>query len=342
MVEINETMKVLVVLEFGRLHYREPLFDMIRENSQIEKLDVVTHDDDPRPFVLGPFKWLTKKIDFKAYDVVVYSFNLYRPIFLKTIFKKTPVSLFWGHGYSTRNNRKLILILRNFLIKKSNGLLLYTGENKSKIERLTGHENIQVLNNTLLVKNATGTGFDSTDKRLIYVGRIQERKRLDLVVEILELLNRGVDDVIKFRIVGEDLCSFKTRFPKEKYSFLEYYDSTYEEEELLEHFGKSWAYISPWQLGLGVNHSFAYGCPIVAIKDAKHGPEYLYCNDTNSFLSTHSELKNTIEQLFSNENDVRKKGERAFEFFTQNLTSQGFVNQFLKALKEANKKEKLN
>lgn len=328
-------MKVLIILEFGKLQYRESLFEMIRDSPLIEKLEVITHDDNPDTITIGPFKWLRRFVIYTDFDVVVYSFNLYRPIFLRTLWKKKPATLLWGHGYSTRNKRRLIVGVRNFLIKRSNGLLLYTGESKSRIERATGHKNIQVLNNTLLVKNATNTEFDSSEKRLVYVGRIQERKRLDLVVEILEVLNKQPENNISLRIVGEDMCSFKNRYPASKYTFLEYFDATYHEDELLEHFEKSWAYISPCQVGLGVNHSFAYGCPVVTLQEAKHGPEFFYCDHSNSFLTSGSELKNTIEHLFSNVEEVRKKGNRAFQFFNENLTSHSFVNEFLKAIKNS-------
>ena len=89
--------------------------------------------------------------------------------------------------------------------------------------------------------------------------------------------------------------------------------------ELKKHFSKSYAYISPGPVGLGVLHSFSYGVPVVTLDYGKHGPEFsnIIDNENGLLFNNINELENIMINLVNNKKYANRLGSNAYSFYNE-------------------------
>jgi len=232
---------------------------------------------------VGPFLIQRNRPDFSQFDVVVSMFDLHWlsniwPVF----FKKNVKFLFWGHGFG---KNKLGNKIRKWLIHKSDGLILYNEQRKKELAQAgISVDKLYVANNTIAVTNAGRA--ETVKNQFLFVGRLQQRKRVDILIRAFALAkNQLADNSVFLSIVGDgeerqSLEQLSRELAVEPYCT--FHGALNDDEMLKRQFEKSFAYVSPGAMGLGINHAFAYGIPTLSNKSVKHGPESWVLNEKNS------------------------------------------------------------
>ena len=119
--------------------------------------------------------------------------------------------------------------------------------------------------------------FNTNYPTIIYIGRIQKAKKIDLLIEaIFEL--RKVNLHANLVIIGKDIDGSNIKSLVDKYELnnqVWFYGECYDEKEIGELIFNSNVCVVPGNIGLTVMHSFVYGTPVITHNNfANHGPEF--------------------------------------------------------------------
>jgi len=124
---------------------------------------------------------------------------------------------------------------------------------------------------------------------VLYIGRIQKSKKVDLLIEALKVSN-GQNKPYNLVIVGKDVENNDIPQLVEKYGLdthVWFYGPCYDEEEIGPLLYNSDVCVSPGLIGLTAIHSLTYGTPVITSDDfLSHGPEFEAIEDdvTGSFF----------------------------------------------------------
>lgn len=114
--------------------------------------------------------------------------------------------------------------------------------------------------------------FNSHYPVIVYTGRIQKSKKLEmLVLAVRELKNQGLDCNLVF--VGDDLENGYLQNLVEKQSLQAqtwFYGPCYNEKELAQLLYNATVCVSPGPIGLTAVHALTYGCPVITNNDYKN------------------------------------------------------------------------
>lgn len=340
-------MKVLFILEAGIPEYRNFLFERLAKEKSITDLLILhngriyngsgEYKSKELKFIgnsklglhIGVFKYIFK------YDVIISSYNLRNlSCWLPMFFKKKWI--FWGKGLGS-NETTVVKFLRKLTAKKASHLLVYNEVKKKELlnlvdiseKKVTAYNNtIHIYNDELLTKNEK-TYF-------LYFGRIQERKGLLELLQEYSVYTKNINsnNIKRLRFVGNG--DYKEFLQKEVdqlniEEFVDFYSGVYDDKFIKEHFRGAVAYVSPYNVGLGVINSFAYGVPVVTCKKKQVGPEFYYLNSENSFVIDEIEdLNDTLSTL--SELDLNDYNNYCYNYYKSNLTSDIMYNNFLNAI----------
>ena len=187
----------------------------------------------------------------------------------------------WTHGWYGREGfvkgiiKKIFFKLFDQLLvynEYSIGLLEQQGVAKKRMSCFANSldsDRIKVIREQLTDSHIYHEHFGNDNPVLIYCGRIQKRKKLDMLIDCLERLNHegcptnlmmiGADDEqtgIEQLVIDKGL-SDKVWF----------YGACYNEEELGNFFHNATVCISPGNVGLTAIHALSYGCPVITHND---------------------------------------------------------------------------
>lgn len=327
-------LKVSLIFEFFVPNYRYFVLDWLKsrarlfvvcaedkfEGSPPVKCNVLSSSigsGETRLYFFNPMRLLSS-------DVIITTFNLRRPHTWVFVFlfpwKKW---IFWGQGIWSNTN-SIVNFFRKLILSISDGYIVYTPEGKRNlIQEGYPVRKISVAYNTLNVENNSITfGSDY----LLFVGRVQKRKSIELIFPYLRELD------LKLRIVGdgeyrEELKRLSLKLGVDQY--VEFFPATFSDELLFEHFKGAIAYYTPTQLGLGVVHAFAYGVPVLTLKNEIHGPEFWYCNHENSYLYESLEsLVAGVNNMDTESEQHMKKREAAYDCYRRSLSPDNVYEAF--------------
>ena len=275
------------------------------------------------------------KLIFSRFDKFILLPNLYYP-FTILLFFLIPKRkrIIWGCDTKSRN---IVLKFRLLMARLSQSIIQYNPDEKNKLQKFKINTNkIFVANNTIYVPNSS---YDETIEKtsLIYVGRLQARKKIDLLFKAFSKLNLSIRENIMIEIVGdgnlkENLIKLSKSLNIDKSVI--FHGKITDHEKLKKIFSRSYAYVSPDAIGLGLQHSFAYGVPVITSKDGFKGAEYYHLvNEKNCILWSEKEksLKNAIEQVLIK--DINKRmSVTCFNYYKESLSIDNMVNNFKEAI----------
>ena len=208
-------------------------------------------------------------------------------LFARFTSKKTYL---WTHGWYG-NETKIIKLIKKVYFGLSNHVLLYGDYARDLMikEGFKAHKlhciynsldyDTQIgvrksLKETDIFKEKFGNDFPV----LCYVGRVQQSKRLDLLIESMVLLKDQYNKPVNLIIVGKESEKTGLRKLVEKNNLsgnVWFYGPCYDEEELGSIFYNSNICVSPGNVGLTAIHSLTYGCPLITHdKFENQGPEF--------------------------------------------------------------------
>jgi len=111
----------------------------------------------------------------------------------------------------------------------------------------------------------------------LYIGRIQNRKKVDLLIEALNYLRLN-DSPCNLILIGKqtegtDIEKLVEKYDLEKYVWC--YGPCFEEATIGELIYNADLCVVPGDIGLTVMHSFVYGTPVITHNNfPNHGPEF--------------------------------------------------------------------
>jgi glycosyltransferase involved in cell wall biosynthesis len=195
-----------------------------------------------------------------------------------------------------------------------------------------------VANNTLNLTEYSVLGIDRrrvlarhgiwTDKNIIFVGRIQARKRLHDLLAAFDSLSREDCGLI---IIGQDedglLRSSTKRHPR-IFSLGPLYGS--EVQDLLN---SADVFCIPGAIGLSIVDAMFCGLPVVT-EQVPHGPEIMYLRDAeNGFLVPKGDISALADRLvlLLTDNELRYRfSQRA----RQEINTRGHINELCRGVLE--------
>jgi glycosyltransferase involved in cell wall biosynthesis len=190
--------------------------------------------------------------------------------------------IYWGHGINL-SDKEAHRVLYGLLHRSCHGIILYSEHLKQYVHR-QHHKKVFVANNTLCLGVVALPS--TTDERMtvlkrhgikttanvVFVGRIQKRKRISDLVEAAKMIEREDVGVI---LVGPDV---EHVLPEELPPAVTHIPSLYG-RELLSLLMACDVYCCPGSVGLNIVDAMACGLPFVTEDIDTHGPEITYFKD---------------------------------------------------------------
>jgi glycosyltransferase involved in cell wall biosynthesis len=347
-------MKVLFISDFGLRSYREFIYNALNESEYIDDFLVVHsglkyHGNFESlhslrlPFI-GNYKTIGMHIGvlkhIYKYDVIISSFNLrILSCWLPSLIFRKKKWIFWGKGLGDSESI-LVKNTRKLLANRADRILVYNEVKKNELINTLKIDKSKVIsvNNTIKISNA---GYDerSNGKYLLYFGRIQERKGL---IELIDSYHKYIeqcewDHFPHLRLVGDGI--FKKKIKErvndlELNKYVDFFEGVYDDVSIKNHFKNAIAYISPFNIGLAVVNSFAYGVPVITTKIEQAGPEYYYLNDKNSIICKGIDDLAVAMVKITNSDKIYKYKKDCFEFYKTNLDYRIMLSNIKKAIND--------
>ncbi len=197
--------------------------------------------------------------------------------------------ILWSHGWHYEVSWKVSAFLRMFYAL-SHHVLLYgdysrnfmirKGISPSKLSCIYNsldYDKQLLVRKRLSITNIYKEYFDNSDPVLLYIGRIQKRKRLDLIFKAMRLLSdRGIS--LNFVCIGDQaedigINNYINAYRLEGKVWL--YGSLYDESKKGELLYNATICVSPGNVGLTAMDALMFGLPIITNDDfATQMPEY--------------------------------------------------------------------
>ena len=340
-------MKKALIIQNKIMHYRIPLFNSL---AGLYDLTIIHSGKPIQPFSdffrekivpckkIGPFYFqegVIHEINDVRYDVVIAMFDIrWLANVIAPYIHKSKRFLYWGHRYS---NNYFANWIRNILMKKADGLILYSkGEISRMLEAGISKNRIFVAPNTIEVKNHSNTTSGKKDS-FLFVGRSQKRKRIDKLIESFSEILPKLPQKVSIDIVGEGPENAKIKALVSKLNIEDrviFHGAITDNKQLKPLFSKAFAYVSPGPVGLGVLHSLAYGVPVITKSKQKHGPEFENLSDEKNAIiySDDEELSQALLRICHDSVLQQRLGKNAYGLYSNERTMQDMVNGFIRAI----------
>lgn len=303
-------LKVAIVYHFFA-HYRAPVINELSSCQEIEFyfLGGAVANKNYKSLKLHRFKKTDKFIQIKNFwfGTFLWQYNL-RKILAKNKFdaviflgdwkflstwwslsylkkRQIPV-LFWSHGIlnetKTLNNRIKLYFFNKFQF----GGFLYDNRAKNIMTKMGYRNTLHVIFNSLdhkkqtLIFNKLNSNYSFNGNKVtpyvIYSGRLEKRKELELLIESVSILKRK-NIPIRALIIGDGTYIGMLKKYSESLMVedaIDFLGSCYDEQVLAKFYINSIASVIPGWAGLSVIHSLTFGVPVITNDDiTSHPPE---------------------------------------------------------------------
>jgi len=328
-------------------HYRIPIFDRLGREVDL----TVVHSDpgftaentDFRPLYvpdrqLGRFHYQTGLGALaESCDVVIAMFDIHWLASIRLCLSKRGLPfIWWGHGFGRSRSGRGI---RTALVKRADALLLYDEAPRAEfVAAGIPTERILIAPNTVEVFEPCLVDDAAARTRFLFVGRLQERKRVDLLIEAFALIADDVPPHVGIDIVGdgeEGEALHALVASRGLTARVRFHGRVTDEVALREVFGRALAYVSPGHVGLGVLHSCAYGVPVITRPGPGHAPEVANVREGETGLFVEAEpaaLAAVMKRLALDPGEAQRLGERGHRHYTSSRTPEHMIDGFLRAI----------
>ena len=342
---VNKEMKLCFILNIGP-HYRFPIFNAITEKFTCAfyignhlKQPIKTFDYKAlKGYVatlnnhfLRNFYWQSKslRLVFKKYDMYFmdgepYCLSSWIVLLLCRILGKQTVA--WTHGWYGREGFVKRLIKR-FYYSLYTKLMVYNDYSIKLMEKegfapdkmyciansLDTDKDLKIRSE-LSLSNIYRNHFKNDCPTIIYCGRIQKWKKLDLVLRcISQFKSEGV--IVNAVFLGKDVENVALDKMAENLGITDQiwlYGPCYNEQIIGEMFYNADVCLSPGNVGLTAIHSLTFGCPVLTHDDFKHqGPEFeaIRAGQTGDFFKKGdvADMKTKIAFWINKDEESRNK-----------------------------------
>lgn len=344
-------MKTKIVIVYNYiLHYRIPFFNKLGERYDLTvihsgtplKHDVYSFDEVVLPLKkIGPFRFqigLLGLLRKQKYKFIILLFDVaWLSSLLAFIINgyRTKIVL-WGAWFTPNKYANWIRI---FLSRFAFANVFYSNcARKEFINKGIQEDAAFVANNTFDVGNRVKSYLSADKYRLLFVGSLDERKQLDIVIKSFHEVIEEVPEKIILTIVGSgyqevDLKNLaKNLNLKDRVQFVGRIDDPV---KLQKYYRNALATVSYGQAGLSVLQSLGFGVPFITKKNAISGGEIYNIKDGyNGFLldGNKNSLKEVIKKICYETKVAQSMGRNAYYYYDKYCTMDNMVQGFLDAM----------
>lgn len=216
------------------------------------------------------------------YDIYILTGeNLIIPNWLVLLWAKITRKkvVLWTHGIHQCFTKKSTLKVLKYFYCHVDYLLMYNNYNWQYMEKLgcdksrlyTIHNSLDTPLQTKIYKNLKTSDvylrhFGNMDPVVIYIGRIQKRKKIEQIVEAM-LLAKKQGFKFNLILVGEVQDDFSIKKMVENYGLSQrtwFYGPSFDEKLNAQLLYDASVCVCPAAVGLSAIHALSYGCPVVS------------------------------------------------------------------------------
>ena len=315
-------------------HYRYPIYKAMSENFDCDFFVGDTVFETIRKFDVKKLKGFKKnlkvvKTKFKDYvwykgclQLLNFKYDYYIltgenciiPNWLILLWAKMTNKkvLLWTHGIHETLSKKSTRLVCNMFYAHADYLLMYNNYNWSYMEKIgcdsrrmrTIHNSLDTslqtkIYSTLKPSSIFKEHFGNDNPVVIYIGRIQKRKKVEQIVESL-LMGKKQGFEFNLVIVGLDQDNGSVLRMVEQYGLSKnvwFYGPCFDENVNAQLLYDSSVCVCPSEVGLTAIHALSYGCPVISNDNfEKQMPEFesIIEGKTGSFFR-----ENDIEDLLN-------------------------------------------
>lgn len=311
------------------------------DNIKIYPLDAIklNYKGDSRGTSLFFYPSVLKLIN--TYDVIILEGttniinNLLIIPYAKILNKKI---IWWDAGYSLEHRtfkRKVIDFTVRQLVRFTNVQFAYSTKAKLYMEKYMGARNCHLLLNTInteyfesiqeeIQENIKKYNFNENNIKFLYVGAIEERKKIKELIDIVNEMNQSKQVYSLTIIGGGNYLTFLKEYVKDnKINNITFTGAIYDKEKLKKYYFDSDLFILPGDGGLGILQSLFYGLPVVCF--TADGTEEDYMNK-KYILKELQEIKDIYFKILRNKFDYSE--------FYKKVNSLNYVQNFAKLVND--------
>lgn len=361
--------RICLVTNIGS-HYRFPIFSALGEQLGVEfylgdrvETELKTFDYQAlkgfratlHNVFLGHFFWQRGSLRtlFRPYthyilDGEPYNLSSWAMVLLAKIMRKRTYT--WTHGWYGREGwmkrwvkRAYFSLYSHHLIYGEYAIALMAKEGFDRAEmhciaNSLDSDYLLQLRHRLRLTDVYRAHFGNDFPTLIYCGRIQRAKRLDLLIDAVAQL-RQEDINVNIVMVGKDVedVQLSVYAQKKGVEQLWMYGPCYDDERLGELFYNAAACVSPGHVGLTAIHALSLGCPVITHNNFPYqAPEFeaIRPGVTGDFFEQNDveSLKESIKHWITLSAPEREKGRLAAY---EEIDRKWNVHHQLEVIKEA-------
>lgn len=244
-------------------------------------------------------------------------------ILLVARFSKKKVYL-WSHGFYG-NEKGIKKIIKKLFFKMSHKVILYgdyaknlmikEGFKKEKLITIFNSLNYdhQIhIRQKLIKSNLYENYFNNHHPTLLYIGRVQKSKKLEMIIDAMEVLKKKSVHV-NFIVIGKQETDYKLEeyiSSKNLVKNVWLYGPSYNEEEIGNLIYNADLCVSPGNVGLTAIHSLMYGTPVIT-----H-------NNFQNQMPEFEVIKEGVNGGFFIENDVKDLAIKIQQIIELNISSE--------------------
>jgi glycosyltransferase involved in cell wall biosynthesis len=302
-----------------------------------------------------PFLFKARQYDMLVLEQALKNISYPLAILTKLLGKKV---VYWGHAKDFEFEhpgiaKQFLEAIKISITRSADGFFAYTkGVAALSIANGCRPRKVFCLNNTVDIEShrkafcaifnkrtdlRSQNGFTNNDHVLLYVGRLNSRKRLDLLFDAFEIL-RQQSSAYRLVIVGSGDLTLVDKCRKRcGEDSVIYVGSLIDPALLAQYYVISDAFVFPGDVGLGPLQSLCYDLTPIVIDSPTNNPEYEYLNDFNSVIvprGANAAMYGKHINLYFQDEDRRTALRQNAWGSIVHLTIDNMANNFIKGVNE--------
>jgi glycosyltransferase involved in cell wall biosynthesis len=273
-------------------------------------------------------------------DVIVLELNpriISNWIFFITRWVLNKETYSWGHAWGRKGINSRTDFLRNLMRSLSNGVIVYTNEQKVELQNKMPQKKIISAPNSLFSRSEMTLSEDvGIRENIISVCRLVPKKKILFLVKSFLKGIEKLPNNTNLIIVGDG--DEKVKIEK----FINDHKLTNrvkllghisDYNQLKELYSKAYFSVSSGYIGLSVTQSFGFGVPMLVSKDENHSPEIeaVIAGKNAVFFKTDDkdDFIRKIVKVFEECNYWNKERKNILEFCKENYSSEAMAKVFI-------------
>jgi len=353
-------LKNVLLLHPKLLFYKIPIYNKLSEYLKVRGINLIIWainiEKQKESIIFDTIE--NHKLNYRNFNNVIEENNITHVVnilsmsdpgylfYFKTIFITKLLNkkyIFYGHGMNLEYKNSLLhrslyncmyLFFDRIILYTPNEIALFWQINKKKIS--IAYNTLDLEDRNAIIPKLSITKFKTNYKinhsiLVLFSGRIQERKKLNLLIELFA--EKEINSKAGLVIVGPGMNTSDLKIINESDNIY-YLGPIYDKFEISQIFNASHIFCIPGHMGLGLIEAFFWGLPVLTTTITHHAPEVYYLrNGYNGFLQKNkNELKEKINELIENPNLLNTISSNARKTYLNEASLDRLFSGFYNAL----------